>query len=73
MPLSSEQDLAYATEFRNGIHAEALARVRREFPEATEVVDAYPVEAYCEDVWEYPGKWYTYVAVPPKAGSTASR
>ena len=69
MALKSEQDLAYAAEFRGGVHAEALARVRREFPDATEVVDAYPVEAYCEDVWEYPGKWYTYVAVPPAAGS----
>ena len=53
----SEQDLKYAAEFRDEIHREALAKVRAVYPDAGSVVDRYPVEAYFQKVWDYPGKW----------------
>ena len=68
VPKHSERELADASAFREGVHREALERLRETDPAITEVVDAYPVEAYFEDNWEYPGRWYTYVAVPPEAG-----
>ena len=64
----SEQDLKHAAEFRDGIRREALARVRALYPCAEQLVDPYPVEAYFQQVWDYPGKWYTTVATPPGAG-----
>ena len=60
----SEQDLNYAQEFREGIHREALAIVRRTRPHITEVVDRHPVEDYFEEHWDYPGRWYTMVSIP---------
>lgn len=65
---NGEEDLASAAEFRDIIHREALKIVRRSYPLADSVIDRYLVEAYFEDVWEYPGRWYTYVAVPKEAG-----
>ena len=67
VPTYSEQDYRYAAEFREGVHKEALERLRKIDDSITEVVDRYGVEDYFEDNWEYPGKWYTYVAVPPAA------
>ena len=64
----SEQNLKRAAEFRAEIHAEALARVRAVFPHADHVVDRYPADAYFQEVWDYPGKWYTIVAVPSGTG-----
>lgn len=64
MPEYSEQDLKYATELREEIHREALAIVRKTRPNVTEVVDRHPVEDYFQENWEYPGKWYTIVAIP---------
>ena len=64
MPQYSEQDLKYAEEFREEIHKEALAIVRKTRPNITEVVDRHPVEDYFQENWEYPGKWYTIVAIP---------
>ncbi len=64
----SEQDLRYASEFRADIHKEALARVRAVCPCADHVVDKYSVEEYFQQVWDYPGKWYTMVGTPPGAG-----
>ena len=64
MPQYSEQDLKYAEEFREEIHKEALAIVRKTRPNITEVVDRHPVEDYFRENWEYPGKWYTIVAIP---------
>lgn len=64
MPKYSEQDLKYAAEFREEIHKEALAIVRKTRPNVTEVVDRHPVEDYFQENWEYPGKWYTIVAIP---------
>ena len=66
------EDLKAAGEFRDIIHEEALEIVRKTYPEADKVFDRYPVEAYFEDVWEYPGKWYYYVAVPQGAGGRES-
>ena len=69
MPERSEQDLKYAAEFREGIHTDALTRVRAVCPDADHVVDKYPADAYFQEVWDYPGKWYTVVGTPPGAGS----
>ena len=60
----SEQDLKYASEFREGVHREALAIVRKTRPDATEVVDRHPVEDYFQEYWDYPGRWYTVVGIP---------
>ena len=68
MPNYSEQDLKYAAEFREEIHKEALAKVRAVFPDADRVVDKYPPDAYFDEVWEYPGRWYTVVSTPPGTG-----
>ena len=68
MPEHSEQDLQYAAEFREGIHRDALARVKAVYPEADHVVDEYPVDAYFDEVWEYPGQWNTVVGTPPGTG-----
>ncbi len=64
MPEYSEQDLEYAAEFREGIHKEALAIVRKTCPNAAEVVDRRPLEDYFRENWDYPGKWYTVVSIP---------
>ena len=68
----SEQDLKKAAELRTEIHREALARVRELYPNADHVVDEYPVNAYFQEVWDYPGKWYTVVGIPPGTGSRKS-
>ena len=65
----SEQDLEYAAEFREGVHREALAIIRKTRPNATEVIDRHPVEDYFQEHWDYPGKWYTVVAIPHGYGS----
>ena len=64
MPKYSEQDLKYAAEFREEIHREALAIIRKTRPNAAEVIDRHPVEDYFQEHWDYPGKWYTIVAIP---------
>ena len=60
----SEQELKHAAEFRNEIHKAALKKVRDVFPDAVSVVDQYPVEAYFQEVWDYPGQWYMYFKLP---------
>ncbi len=65
----SESDLADAAEFRDRIHAQALELVRLTRPEVTEVVDRYPVESYFRQHWDYPGAWYTTVAIPESVKS----
>lgn len=60
----SEQDLKYAAQLREEIHREALAIVRKTRPNAAEVVDRHPVEDYFQESWEYPGRFYTVVAIP---------
>jgi len=65
----SEQDLRYAAEFRDEIHKEALAKVRAIYPDIDSVIDKYPVEAYFQQMWDYPGQWYTIVAIPEESGS----
>ncbi|MBO4733375.1 MAG: hypothetical protein J5662_02750 [Clostridia bacterium] len=64
MPEYSEQDLEYAAQFREEIHKEALAIVRKTRPDVNKVVDRHPVEDYFQENWEYPGKMYTVVAIP---------
>ncbi len=64
MPQYSEQDLKYASQFRDEIHREALTIVRKTRPDVREVVDRHPVEDYFQEHWDYPGKWYTVVAIP---------
>lgn len=68
MPKYSEQDLEYAAQFREEIHNEALAKVKAVYPCADRVIDEYPVDSYFDEVWEYPGKWYTVVSTPPGTG-----
>ena len=68
MPQYSEQDLKYATELREEIHRNALARVKEVYPDADHVVDEYPADAYFQEVWDYPGQWYTVVGTPPGTG-----
>ena len=65
----SERDLEQAAGFRNGVHAEALEIVRRSCPAAAYVVDRFPVEAYFRQHWDYPGAWYTLVAIPESVAS----
>ena len=65
----SDGDLKSAAEFREQIHAEALRRVRQFRPEVTAVIDRYSVESYFQRHWDYPGAWYTIVAIPESAGS----
>lgn len=65
----SEQDLKHASEFREEIHREALAVVRKTRPNVTEVVDRHPAEDYFQEHWDYPGAWYTIVAIPYGYGS----
>ena len=60
----SGSELADAADFRERIHEKALDIVRRVRPEAEEVVDRYPVEAYLQKHWDYPGAWYTVAAIP---------
>ena len=64
----SEQDLKHAADFRDEIHREALEKVRAVCPAADRVIDGYPADAYFQEVWDYPGKWYTMVGTPPAAG-----
>lgn len=60
----SEHDLKDAAEFRDSIHAEALKRVQAIRPDIKHVIDRYSVEAYFQRIWDYPGAWYTIVAIP---------
>lgn len=69
MPEHSKQDLEYAAKLREDIHNEALAKVRAVYPGADRVIDKYPADAYFDEVWEYPGKWYTVISTPPGSGS----
>ena len=65
----SEQDLKYASEFRDDIHREALAKVREVRPGICAVTDPYSVEDYYQKSWEYPGRWYTVVSIPERSES----
>ena len=65
----SERDFEAASDFRDRIHAEALRIVQRSFPDIESVVDSYSVEDYFQQIWDYPGRWYTVVAIPENAGS----
>lgn len=65
----SERDLADAAEFRDRIHAQALELVHLTRPEVTDVVDPYPVESYFQQHWDYPGAWYTIIAIPESVKS----
>ena len=62
----SDQDLKYAAEFRAWVHEEVLKKVQDKYPEIDEVVDPHPVEEYFQQVWDYPGAWYTVVAIPER-------
>ncbi|MBR3298120.1 MAG: hypothetical protein IKI64_02840 [Clostridia bacterium] len=70
--MKSDRDLKYAAEFRDALHAEALVRVKAVYPHTYSVIDRYPVEAYFQQVWDYPGKWYTVVGTPEGPGSRRS-
>ena len=57
-------NLEDAEDFRNRIHVEALLRAQKIRPDITSVIDRYPVESYFQQHWDYPGAWYTIVAIP---------
>ena len=65
----SESDLADAAEFRDRIHAQALELVHLTRPKVMEVTDRYPVDVYFQQHWDYPGAWYTIVAIPESVKS----
>ena len=65
---ASKSEIAAAAEFRSVVHADALERLQRIHPDITEVVDRYGPEDYFQQYWDYPGKWYTIVAVPESCG-----
>lgn len=65
----SERDLEHALDLRNRIHAEALERVQQIAPDITEVLDRYEAKDYFQQIWDYPGAWYTMAAIPESAGS----
>lgn len=60
----SKQDLEYASKLREEVHNEALSIVRKTNPNIEEVIDFHPVEDYFQELWDYPGKCYTVVAIP---------
>ena len=63
-PAPSEKDLEYAAELRGLIHQKVLEKVQSINPGIDTVVDPFPVEAYFQWSWEYPGAWYLVVAIP---------
>ena len=65
----SQEDLKKAAEYRAEIHEEALAKVRAVCPCAEDVEDNYAASDYFQQMWDYPGQWYTIVGTPPGAGS----
>jgi len=60
----SENDLKQAAEFREEIHAQALQIVKALHPEIDEIFDPHSVDEYFQEMWDYPGAWYTIVAIP---------
>ena len=68
-PDVTDEDLVHAADFRESIHAEALEIAQRVRPELTEVADPYPVEAYFQRHWDYPGAWYVTAAIPESVKS----
>ena len=60
----TEEDLEDAREYREQIHREALKQARMVHPEITEVYAKNPTDTYFANVWDYPGQWYLYVAIP---------
>ena len=68
----SEQDLKYAAQFRAEIHSEALSAARLRYPKINNVVDRHSIEDYFQEVWDYPGAWYTVIAIPSGYKSRAA-
>ena len=60
----SENDLKQAAEFREEIHAQALQIIQAQHPEINEIFDPHSVDEYFQEMWDYPGAWYTIVAIP---------
>ena len=60
----SDKDLEDAASLRAAVHEEALAKVRRYFPYADKATDHYSTMDYLQQYWDYPGAWYTRVAIP---------
>ena len=63
-PAPGEQDYKYANELRDLIHEKVLEKARLTDPGIDTVVDPYPVDAFFQWNWEYPGAWYLIVAIP---------
>ena len=43
--------------------------MRRVRPEADSVTDRFAVHEYLRQHWDYPGAWYTIVAIPERVRS----
>ena len=59
-----ERDWEEAAQYRKKAHEEALVKVRQLCPGIETIFDRHPVDAYLQQYWDYPGQWYTRVAVP---------
>lgn len=48
----------------NKLREAALQQAQAINPNVTFVVDNRTLGDYCEQVWDYPGAWYTYFSLP---------
>ena len=60
----SEVELKSAAVFRDELHNQALEKIQVVRPDILAVKDPYPLEAWFEWNWEYPGAWYRYISIP---------
>ena len=65
--LTDDYDEGYVSSVEreiDGIRAAALKLVRTLHPEIEVVIDRRTFDDYCDKIWDYPGKWYTYFKLP---------
>jgi len=62
--MNYKKDYEDAAAFRDFIHKEALKKIHLQYPEIARVIDHHPIEDYISQYWDYPGAWYTHIAIP---------
>ena len=62
--MSYQKDYEDAAAFRDFIHKEALKKIHLQYPEIDRVLDRHPVDDYISQYRDYPGAWYTRIAIP---------